>query len=50
MPETRSGAQAEKELAEQAKINAANAKSATMTQMKSRMSILQLKLKCMIQN
>ena len=43
---TRAGALTEKE---QAKINAANAKSARMTQMKSRMSNLQLKLECMIQ-
>ena len=43
---TRAGALTEKE---QAKINAANAKSARMTQMKSRMSNLHLKLVCMIQ-
>ena len=43
---TRAGALTEKD---QAKINAANAKSARMTQMKSRMSNLHLKLVCMIQ-
>ena len=44
----RTGAFAEKEQAEKAKINAANAKSARMTQMKSRMSNLQLRLDCMM--
>ena len=43
---TRAGALTEKE---QAKINAANAKSARMTQMKSRMSNLHLKLVCVVQ-
>ena len=44
----RTGAFAEKEQAEKAKINAANAKRARMTNMKSRMSNLQLKIECMI--
>ena len=42
MTVTRTGALVEKEKEEQAKINAANVKSARMTKMKSRMSNLQL--------
>ena len=49
MTVTRTGALAEKEKEEQAKVNAANAKSARMTQVKSRMSHLQIKLECTIQ-
>ena len=49
MTVTRTGALAEREKEEQAKVNAANAKSARMTQVKSTMSNFQLELECMIQ-
>ena len=49
MTAIRAGALTVKEQAEEAKINGANSKSARMTQTKSRMSNLQLKLECMIQ-
>ena len=44
MTVTRTGALVQRKKEEQAKINAANAKSARMTQVKSRMSNLQTKI------
>ena len=42
------GALADKDTEEQAKVNAANAKIVKMTQVKTRMSILQTKLECAV--
>ena len=42
------GALADKDTEEQAKVNAANAKIVKMNQVKTRMSILQTKLECAV--